>query len=214
MEIIPAILTDSIEEAKAMLSLSDTVATRTQVDIIDGIFVNNRTIFPESLEDEIYTTKLDFHLMVNEPISWVERCMRGNADRIIGQVEQMSDQAAFVDKVLSFGVLVGLAVDLSTEVIDIDPDIIPLLDVILVMSVEAGFGGQSFNKQALSKIEGLINLREENAYKFNVCDDGGVTIENGSVLSQKGVDEVAIGRRLFDGDLENNMNLFKKAFLR
>lgn len=213
MDIIPAILTNSIEEAKAMLSISDLSAPRTQIDIIDGIFVNNKTIFPESLEDEIYTTKIDFHLMVHEPVRWIDRCIRGNADRIIAQVEQMSDQVEFVNEVIKKGASVGLALDLSTDVLSIDPDVFSMLDVVLVMSVDAGFGGQPYNIQALKVISDLAKIRNENTYNYKICDDGGVNISYLKEIKDAGADEVCIGRKIFEGDLSENIALFKKAAL-
>lgn len=214
IEIIPAILTNSPEEARALLSLCDNVSNRTQIDIIDGEFSKNKTVFPESFEDEVYTTKLDFHLMVKEPINWIDRCIRGNADRIIGQIELMSDQVAFVNKVIEKGVLVGLAVDLDTEISRLDEETLSLVDVVLVMSVNAGFGGQTYDKRALEKISKLAELRASNNYHFKICDDGGVTLQNELDVIKAGSDEVAIGKRIFEGDLQENIEHFVKATMR
>lgn len=213
-QVIPSILSDSPDEARALLEMCDSVVSRTHIDIIDGEFSANKTVTPEAFEDELYSTKLDFHLMVREPILWVTRCARANADRIIGQVELMEDQKAFCDEVLSGGCLVGLAIDLDTDISAIDESVFTILDVITVMSVQAGFGGQTFDKRALEKIEKLDYLRREGDYHFSISDDGGVTTENVLKVVSEGSDEVVIGRRLFHGDLSQNIQNFTRVLSR
>lgn len=214
MEIIPSILTNSPEEALALLSLCENVSERAHIDIIDPGYAQNETITPEVFENEVYLTKLDYHLMVPDPVKWVSRCSRGNAERIIGQVELMEDQVDFCQKVLSEGCDPGLAIDLDTEVNALETDALALASVVLVMSVQAGFGGQVFDARALTKIEELVKLREENGYHYVICDDGGVTSGMQDKIKTAGADEVSIGRRIFEGDLRENIDHFKKALMR
>lgn len=214
MEIIPAVLTNSPEEARALLTLCDGVSDRAQVDIIDGVYANNKTIFPEAFEEDYFQTKLDFHLMVKEPIEWISRCIRGNGDRIIGQIELMSDQLVFCNEVIKENILVGLALDLDTPVSSLSIDALAVCDVILVMSVQAGFGGQEYNSSALKKISELAKLRAENQFHFRICDDGGITATNEHKVGEAGADEIAVGRRLFEGDLRENIEHFRRASIR
>ncbi len=194
-----------IEEAKV---------ERAQIDIIDGVFAKNKTIDPSTLENLDLDLNLDFHLMVKEPINWVERCVRGGADRIIGQIEMMTDQTGFVGKVQEVGKYVGLAIDLKTPVTSIDETIINNLDAVLVMSVAAGFGWQEFDLSALLKINELDKIRERDKTPFRIIDDGGVTMEWIDEVHRAGVDEVVIGKRLFEGDLKTNIEKFTKAAYR
>jgi ribulose-phosphate 3-epimerase len=161
----------------------------------------------ESLDTPL---NLDFHLMTKEPALWVERALRGGADRVIGQIEGMSDQVAFIGKVAEVGLSVGLALDLDTGIDKIDPTILSNLDVVLVMSVKAGFSGQEFDKRALAKVKELGELRAKDDTPFKICVDGGITEENIREVVKAGADEVAIGKRIFDGDLAQNLERFRK----
>ena len=158
--VVPAILTSDPGELTKFLALVEGVVKRVQVDIIDGDFVENKTIDPEVFEHVDTELLVDFHLMVKEPKNWVERCARAGADRIIGQIEMMSSQEEFVGKVQEVGAYVGLAIDLDTPVENLENSIINTLDAVLVMSVQAGFGGQKFDPKAIEKIEKLDKIRE------------------------------------------------------
>lgn len=205
IEIIPAILTNDPEELEDKIKRVEGLARRVQVDIIDGVFANNRTVALESLEEIETEALFDVHLMVHEPDSWVERAVRALADRIIGQVEMMSDQFHFIGHVQETGSKVGLGLDLSTPVSAIDPAILNNLDVVLVMSVKAGFGGQEFNKSALEKIKALDEIRSRDNTPFRICVDGGINLNNIAEVRRAGADEVAIGQSLFAGDLAENI---------
>lgn len=193
-----------------MLQLEN-VTKRVQIDILDGVFADNKTIEPSIVEEIETSLLIDYHLMVKEPFDWIERCIRGQADRIIGQIELMRDQVEFVEKVTEAGLRVGLALDLDTPIASIDKTIITDVDVILVMSVPAGFGGQEFDKEVLKKIEELDHIRAKDASPFYICDDGGITLSNIDDVHLDGVDEVAIGKRLFEGDISANIERFQKA---
>lgn len=211
IEIIPAILTNDLGELEDKIKQAEGLVQRVQVDIIDGVFANNRTVALESLEGIETKLLLDVHLMVHEPDSWVERAVRALADRMIGQVETMSDQVRFIGHAQETGSKVGLALDLPTPVSAIDPVILNNLDVVLVMSIKAGFGGQEFNKSALEKIKALDEIRSRDNTPFRICVDGGINSQNIGEVRRAGADEVAIGQSLFAGDLAENIERLKKA---
>lgn len=218
IEIIPSILTNNPEKLRKMLAQAKGVALpagrqvdRVQIDIIDGVFADNKTIDPIALQDIDTDLNLDFHLMVKEPLNWIERCFSVGADRIIGQIEMMTSQVDFVGKVTEVGAKVGLAIDLQTPVSDLDPVILTNLDVVLVMSVKAGFGGQEFDERALVKIKRLDEIRVRDDTPFRICDDGGISLDKISKLRREVVDEVTIGHKLFKGDLKTNVEKFLKS---
>ena len=211
VEIIPAILTNDIREIEEKLTRAEGVVKRVQIDIVDGVFAANRTIDPSFLGNIETDLSLDFHLMTKEPADWVERAVRGGADRIIGQIEKMTDQVAFIGKVAEVGLSVGLAIDLGTPVSALDPTIITNLDVVLVMAVKAGFGGQKFDERALNKIKQLDELRIRDDTPFRICVDGGETEDVIDETRFAGADEVVIGSRIFEGDLGVNLEKFRKA---
>lgn len=209
VEVIPTILTSDPVELARLLELAS-VAKRVQIDIIDGEFVDNKTVDPSALNEVEISALLDFHLMVKEPIHWVEKCVNANADRVIGQIEQMGDQEKFVDFVHERGVSAGLALNIDTKVRELDWRVLDRVEVVLVLSVPAGFGGQEFERSALETIAELAKLREERKLAFAICDDGGVTLDNVDDASFAGVDEVVVGRRIFAGDVAENIAQFQK----
>jgi len=211
IEIIPSILTNDPKELADKLEICEGVVDRVQIDIIDGVFASNKTIDPSALFSLETELKLDFHLMVKEPINWVEKCVRAGADRIIAQIEMMENQVDYVGKVQEVGGGVGLAVDLKTEIDSLDSVILTNLDVVLVMSVPAGFGGQKFDERALDKIKRLDEIRARDKTPYRICDDGGVVFEWVDDIRREGVDEVIIGRNLFEGRLEDNIKKYRNA---
>lgn len=211
IHIIPAILTNSVNELREMLAKCEGNVNRVQIDILDGIFAENVTIDPLYVDVVSTNLLIDYHLMVKEPIEWIDKCVIGKADRVIGQIEMMWSQKLFIEEVKERGLKVGLALDLDTSVEKLDPAVLYAVDVILVMSVKAGFGGQEFNQKVLQKIEELDHIRARDELNFKICDDGGISLENIDEVHADGVDEVAIGKRLFEGDLKENIERFTKA---
>jgi|SRR3989338_5789823 len=211
IQIIPSILTNDPDELMELIKKCEGLVERVSIDIIDGKFANNKTIDPSILSDIDTALKIDYQLMVIEPVNWIERSVRGQADRIIGHIEKMSSQIEFVGRVQEVGASVGLALDLETTVEKLDPTILTNLDVVLVMSVLAGFGGRKFDERVLDKIKRLDEIRSRDATPFKIQDDGGITIDKIDDVRLVGVDEVSIGRRLFEGDLRENIEKFSKA---
>lgn len=211
LQIIPSILTNNPQELKDLINQAEEVDGRVQIDIIDGQYVNNKTIDPGVLVNVDTNLKLDFHLMVKEPVNWVEKCASVGADRIIGHIEMMQNQVEFVGKVQEVGFSVGLAIDLKTPVSALDQTILNDLDVVLVMSVPAGFGGQRFAPSALLKVKELDEIRVRDDTPFRICVDGGVTIKNIEGIRKMGADEVSIGRIIFKGDLTGNIEKYRRA---
>lgn len=204
IDIIPSILTDSPKKFANLLNQAKNTK-RIHVDIIDGKFVDNKTIEPSILNSTNTSSLLDFHLMVVNPIAWVERCVQVCADRIIGHVEKMDDQGKFIDTVHENNTKAGLAIDLGTKVSELDLEILGKVDVVLVMSVKVGYGGQKFDERALDVIVELSKLRNIKNHAFRICDDGGITIENIDDSHFLGVNEVVIGRKIFKGDIDANI---------
>ena len=211
VEIIPAILTSDPQELKQLINEAEGVVEGVQIDILDGQFAKNKTIDPSIFQTIETKLNLDFHLMTKEPVDWIEKSTRVSAKRIIGQVEMMENQMEFIEKVIETGTLVGLAVDIATPVSDLDPEVIMSLDAILVMSVPAGFSGQKFDDRVFQKIKKLNKKREEGNLKYKICVDGGVTTDNAEKLVEAGADELFIGKRLFEGDLKENIEGYRKV---
>ncbi len=198
MLIIPSILTQDPNEARELLKKAEEAGVkRVQIDVVDGKFANNKTVDPVVFRNLETNILLDYHLMVDEPINWVEKCLYAGADRIIAQIEKMTNQFEFLAKVQSTGSLVGLAIDITTPVNAIEEEIIKNLDVVLVMSVPAGFGSQKFDFKALDKIKKLNKIRKDDQSPFKICVDGGITKELTFRLENAGADEATVGGKRF-----------------
>lgn len=210
ISVYPSILTSDPSELKRLINLSEEIVDRVQIDIIDGIFANNKTIDPIALSYIETNLQLDFQLMVKEPINWVEKCVNANANRIIGHIEMMSSQEEFVDSVISKNVDVGLAVDLDTDISKIDRSVLHKINAVLILSVKAGFGGQPFETKALDKLKELYKIRELGNFEFIIQDDGGITFDYIDDTLKAGVDEVFIGQRIFNGNLKENIEKYIK----
>lgn len=218
VEIIPTVLTNSLDKAKQLISQAEGKVDRIQIDIIDGKFADNKTIRPKDLDKVKTDLLIDFHLMVDEPIDWIAECIKsgvakrsiqsGNL-RIIGHIEKMKNQIEFVDTVREQEAQAGLGIDLDTPVTEIDSRVFKMLDAILVMSVQAGQGGQEFDTRALSKISLLRDVRQNKSVDFSICDDGGITTEFIDDAHFVGADEVAIGRRVYKGNMSENIKRFQ-----
>lgn len=218
MQIIPSILTNNLEKITEDINKLNEVILphgfpleRLQIDINDGTFLGIKTVEPEVFTNINCKEKLDFHLMVSEPINLIERCANVNADRIIGQIEYMSDQEIFINKISEKRINVGVAVDFGTELIRINPDIMGRIDVILLMAYPAGMGGQNLNESVYDKIEQLKEIKLKGGYNFKICLDGGITLDNIKRVKLAGIDEVAIGNKIIEGDIEDNLEKFYKA---
>jgi ribulose-phosphate 3-epimerase len=218
MEIIPAINTSDPKEALDLIAkLGDIVLPNgyplenVQIDINDGTFENIKTITPEALTEVETKLKIDYHLMVGNPIFWVERCIRSQAERVIGQVEKIPDKLEFVEKATQVGVEVGFALDIDTPIEQIDESLLASIDVILLMTYPAGAGGKKFEEKVFEKIEKLVEIKNRDSTVFKICLDGGITLDNIKKVKLAGVDEVAITKRILEGEIEENLEKFYKA---
>lgn len=214
MIVIPTILTNDPAELVTLVSKAEGQTKYLQIDINDGSFLGQgyKTIDPDSLQEIDTEIFLDFHLMVREPINWVEKCVRSGGDRIIGHIERMSDQRTFIGKCQEAGVRVGLALDIDTPVENIDPSVVTDLDIILLMDYKAGVGGQEFDRRVIEKIKKLVTFKKSDPTPFSICCDGGIRMDTMKLVYEAGADEVAIGRWLFEGSVKDNISRLESFY--
>ncbi|MBP9817496.1 hypothetical protein KBC75_01915 [Candidatus Shapirobacteria bacterium] len=154
-----------------------------QVDVGDGVFKEGKTFELELLRKFDFNTDnllWDIHLMVKEPINWVEKCKKVGATRIIGQVEIMRDREEFLEKVKKETPEAGLAFDIETPIDKITGD----WDIILLMARPAGFGYFPFDTRVLDKIKKV----KDQGYVVGI--DGGADLENIEKIEEAGADIV------------------------
>ncbi|HNP89052.1 MAG: D-allulose-6-phosphate 3-epimerase [Microgenomates group bacterium ADurb.Bin219] len=199
-EIIPTILTKDPNELREKLLLLDGIVPKVQIDVIDGIFVGNKTFDLSALKDFDHQLKTELHLMVKDPLDWINRSRDVLADRITGQIEMMSDLKFFLEEVAASGMEVGLAIDLETNIEKIPADLYPLADQVLLMAVKAGYSGQEFNPTVLDKIRGI---RAIGGSLVQIGIDGGLNEGNILKCKEAGANVFYVGKTFWEaGDLK------------
>lgn len=168
-------------------------------DVMDGVFVNNITFGIKMVEDIRKHTSLplDCHLMIVHPEKYVERFAKAGADIITVHYEACQDNLAEVlNLIRSTGVKCGAVINPDTPVEKI-ADVIPLCDMVLVMSVFPGFGGQKFIPEALDKLREVRAIVESLGKDIDVEIDGGVTAENVEQVKAAGANVIVAGSAVF-----------------
>lgn len=192
------------------ISYLDKYVDLMHVDIMDGKFVENKTYTTgEVIKLSKYTTKpLDIHLMVKNPIKFIDELAMLNVNNITFHYEAVKKPMEVINHIKSMGIRCGLAINPETNVSDIT-EFLPFIDVILVMSVHPGKSGQKFLESVTYKIEVLRKLIEENSYNCKISVDGGVNEENIDMLKEKKVDILVSSSYLLSGETLKKVKYMK-----
>lgn len=172
-------------------------------DVMDGHFVPNISFGYSILKDisKVTDKYLDVHLMISDPFKYVGNFIASNASLIVFHYEAVEENE--IDKLIKHiknnNVDVGIAIKPDTCQ-DVLKPFLSQLDLVLVMSVEPGFGGQTFNHSAIEKISKLAKLREENNYHYLIEVDGGINESTAKLCRQAGVDVLVAGSYVFNSD--------------
>jgi ribulose-phosphate 3-epimerase len=200
IKIAPSILSaDFSKMGEEIRSLQASGADVIHCDVMDGVFVNNITFGIKMVEDIRKHTSLplDCHLMIVHPEKYVERFAKAGADIITVHYEACQDNLAEVlNLIRSTGVKCGAVINPDTPVEKI-ADVIPLCDMVLVMSVFPGFGGQKFIPEALDKLREVRAIVESLGKDIDVEIDGGVTAENVEQVKAAGANVIVAGSTVF-----------------
>ena len=145
------------------------------MDVMDGHFVPNISFGPAVIKAISKERKeiIDTHLMISNPIDYIEEFVKAGSHYITFHVEANSDVIDTINKIKSYGVKAGISIKPNTTVEEIK-EYLPLVDMVLVMSVEPGFGGQKFMMQSIDKVKLLKELKEEYGYSYLINIDGGI----------------------------------------
>ena len=168
------------------------------IDVMDGVFVPNISFgFPVMKPIRKATDKvLDVHLMIVEPEKYVRRFVEAGADYVTFHYEATEKIDFCIDEIHSAGAKAGISIKPATPV-SVLKDILAKVELVLVMSVEPGFGGQSFMPDSLDKVRELKALREELGLDFIIEIDGGISAKNAAVVFEAGCDAVVAGSAVF-----------------
>ncbi|MEN8076903.1 ribulose-phosphate 3-epimerase [Clostridioides difficile] len=181
------------------------------VDIMDGKFVPNISFgFPilKCIRD-LTTLNLDVHLMIDEPIRYIDEFVKNGADFITVHIEGNYHIHRLIQEIKSKGVKAGIAINPGTPISTLS-EVLPLVDLVLVMGVNPGFGGQAFIESTLDRISELKIFRDENGLSFDINVDGGVKESNFETILETGANNLIVGSDLFkNGDISNNIKMYK-----
>ena len=168
------------------------------LDIMDGHFVPNISFGPQVVKAVRPLTKLffDVHLMCSKPEILFEAFAKAGADEMIIHVELGDQIPSLVQKIKALGKKVGLAVNPPTAIAAIEP-YLEQIDLLLVMTVNPGFGGQEFIRECLPKIQQAAAWRRDKALSYRISVDGGVNDETGADCARAGADTFVSGTSLF-----------------
>ncbi|MFZ1290107.1 MAG: ribulose-phosphate 3-epimerase [Melioribacteraceae bacterium] len=170
-------------------------------DIMDGQFVPNITFGPLIISAVKKITKkpLDVHLMINNPQNLIPKFAEAGANIITVHQENNAHLESVIQQIKELNIKAGIAINPATPVETLIP-ILHLVDLILVMSVNPGFGGQAFIEYTLEKINLLVNLKEQNNYNFYIEVDGGITKDNIKKVENAGCDIIVTGTAVFKNE--------------
>lgn len=200
IKIAPSILSaDFARMGEEVQSLEQCGADLVHCDVMDGVFVNNITFGIKMVEDIRKRTSLplDCHLMIVHPEKYVERFAKAGADIITVHYEACQDNLEEVLRLIkSTGVKCGAVINPDTPVEKIK-DVILLCDMVLVMSVFPGFGGQKFIPSVLKKVREIRAIIDESGKDIDLQIDGGVTAENVEEIKEAGANVIVAGSAVF-----------------
>ena len=211
IKIAPSILSaDFAKIGEEVENLEKSGADLVHCDIMDGVFVNNITFGIKMVEDirKHTTLPLDCHLMIVQPEKYVERFAKAGADIITVHYEACQDNLKEVlELIKKSGVKCGAVINPDTPVEKIK-DVIPLCDMVLVMSVFPGFGGQKFIPSVLEKVREIHAIIKACGRDIDLQIDGGVTEENVAEIKAAGANVIVAGSTIFKAS--NRAEMIKK----
>lgn len=206
----PSILSaDFANLGKDILETSKAGARYLHIDVMDGKFVPSISFGMPVIKSirKVSNIVFDVHLMIEEPIRYIEEFAESGADIITIHLEACENVQATIDKIHEMGLKAGLSIKPKTPV----ESLLPYLDqveMILMMSVEPGFGGQKYIEDSTERIRRVRKMLDEHNSSADLEVDGGINVDNVSVVLDAGVNVVVAGSAIFGGNIEEKTKAF------
>ena len=206
----PSILSaDFANLGRDILEAANGGAKYLHVDVMDGKFVPSISFGMPVIKSirSVSDIVFDVHLMIEEPIRYIKEFVESGADIITIHLEACEDVQATIDKIHEMGVKAGLSIKPGTPV----ESLLPYLDkveMILMMSVEPGFGGQKYIEASTERIRQVKTMLTERGLTADLEVDGGINVDNVDVVLEAGVNVVVAGSAIFGGDIEGKTKAF------
>lgn len=179
------------------------------IDVMDGKFVPSISFGMPVIKSirKVSSIFFDVHLMIDEPIRYIEEFVASGAEMITVHLEACSDVQATIDAIHAKGVKAGLSIKPGTPV----ESLVPYLDkveMILMMSVEPGFGGQKYIEASTERIRQVREMLTERGLSTDLQVDGGINLENVTMVLEAGANVIVAGSAVFGGDVEGKAAAF------
>jgi ribulose-phosphate 3-epimerase len=168
-------------------------------DIMDGHFVPNISFGPNVVKQVSKITGdafIDVHLMIQEPDKYIDAFVEAGADMITVHYEVCDHLHRTIEYIKRHGIMAGVVLNPATSLYNIEP-VLEYVDMVLLMSVNPGFGGQSFIEQTYTRLQELADIREANNHSFLIQVDGGVNLKNIKKVADAGADVLVAGSSVF-----------------
>ena len=214
IQISPSILSaDFSQLGNEIKRLEECGADLIHVDVMDGHFVPNLTIGPPVIKalKKKCSIKFDVHLMISPVHEYIQAYSDAGADIITIHPEATEDLSASISKIKELKKKVGVSLNPETKVSVIE-DFLNEIDLVLIMSVHPGFGGQKFIPEVLDKIKELKNIQKNKNIDFDIEIDGGINFENSKIAIKAGANILVSGTTIFksnNGDIKKNIDLLR-----
>ena len=202
VKIAPSILSADFSKLGEEVAAAEKAgAELIHIDVMDGHFVPNITIGPLVVKAIRNITKLPFdvHLMIENPDNYIKEFADSGADIITVHEEASVHLHRTIQNIKECGAKAGVSVNPGTPLCNIEP-VLPYLDMVLIMSVNPGFGGQKFIPESLQKIKQLEEMISESKLDIDIEVDGGVTVDNVSEVDWAGADIVVMGSAFYNSE--------------
>ena len=214
IKISPSILSaDFSQLGNEIKRLEEAGADLIHVDVMDGHFVPNLTIGPPVIKalKKNCSIEFDVHLMISPVHKYIQAYSDAGADIITIHPEATDDLSASISKIKELKKKVGVSLNPETK-INVIENYLNEIDLVLVMSVNPGFGGQKFMPEVLDKIKQLKNIQKNKNLNFDIEIDGGINFENSKIAIEAGANILVSGTTIFksnNGNIKKNIDLLK-----
>ena len=214
IQISPSILSaDFSQLGNEIKRLEQGGADMIHVDVMDNHFVPNLTIGPPVIKSLRKHTKLPFdvHLMIDPVHKYIKNFAEAGSDIITIHPEATKNLEESINHIKSFKKKVGVSLNPDTK-IDVIKDVLSQIDLVLIMSVYPGFGGQKFMPEVIEKITNLKRIKDDLKLNFDIEVDGGVNFDNNQMIIEAGANILVSGTTIFkenNGDVKKNIDLLK-----
>ncbi|MBE5922119.1 MAG: ribulose-phosphate 3-epimerase [Lachnospiraceae bacterium] len=215
IKLSPSILASDFANLGAQVHEAlDAGADYVHIDVMDGVFVPNISFglpIISSLRKACPDAFFDVHLMIVEPERYIERFAKAGASMITIHVEACEPLRETVLKIRELGCKAGVVLKPGTPISSLE-NVLEYVDMVLLMTVEPGFGGQSYMDSCTQKIADLRKVVKERDLDVDIEVDGGIKISNVKTVLDAGANVIVVGSGVFGGDIAKNVTTFKEIF--